>query len=223
MTLELTNLSDEDALAAMAQPEAGAPADDGSLIVLDDPVEWKRERFTELKLRQPVVAQVLFATRVMGKRATEVTVRDAQLDLVARVSGWPAGAIGLLPTTVQDRAILFVTDFEENARRPMDDEPDRSPELRLRLSPPVEAVGLSHSEMVLREPIGVQRRRYDVTRERGTPEVAMQAEINLVAEVSEWPMAAVLKTPISQFARAADYLTGFFIRGPRTGPISRPN
>ncbi|MBB2157198.1 phage tail assembly protein [Gluconacetobacter diazotrophicus] len=220
MTLDL---SDEYVLGAMAAQEDEAAPGDPGLVVLDEPIEWKGTRYTELRLREPVTGEVLFATKVMGKRATSVTVRDAQLDLVGRVSGWPAAAIMMLPVTVQDDAIVFVTDFEENARRPLDEDPDRTPELRLLFSPPVEAVGRSHAEMLLREPRGDQRRRYDVTRERETPEATLQAEINLVADVADWQLAAVLKVPISKFARASDYLTGFFIRGPRTGRRSRPN
>lgn len=215
------NLTDEEVLAAVSLQDEARDESGPELIILDKPLEWKGEQFTELHLREPLTAQVLFASKVMGKRATVVTVRDAQLDLVARIARWPAAAIGLLPVSVQDRAILYVTEFEENARRPMDETPDRTPELRLTFDPAIEAVGRSHVEMTLREPVGVQRRRYDVTCERGTPEAALQAEINLVGDVSEWSMAAVLKMPISKFARAADYLTGFFIPGPRTGPTSR--
>ncbi|GBQ23147.1 hypothetical protein AA12717_1407 [Gluconacetobacter sacchari DSM 12717] len=224
MTLEFEPLSDEAALAAFTQStQSYSSPERDTMLVMVEPIEWKKQQFDCLRLREPVVAQVLFSTRAMGKRPTEVTVRDAQLDLVERVSGWPSGAVGMLQVSVQDRCIMYLTDFEEEARRPVDAEPERTPEMRLLLTVAVEATGKSHSEMVLREPVGTERRRYDVARERATPEALLQAEVNLVADVSGWPLAAVLKMPISDFARAADYLTGFFIRGPRTGPISRPS
>ncbi len=223
MTLDFEPLSDEAALAAMGQPEVEASASDDSLIVLDEPVEWKRERFAELKLREPVVAEVLFSTRVMGGRATRATAYAAQLDLVARIAKWPAGAIDLLPTTALDRAMVYVTDFEERGRRPEGDDPNLSPELRLIMSPSIHAVGQDHREMVLREPGVAQRKAYIARTARETPEAFLQGEIDLVVAVSDWPIAAVLKMPIGKFAQAADYLTGFFMRGPRTGPSYRPS
>ncbi|GBQ32282.1 phage tail assembly protein [Gluconacetobacter azotocaptans] len=218
MTLDL---SDEYVLSAMAAPDDEAAPDEPGLIVLDESIEWKGTRYTELRLREPLVAEVLFSTRVMGARATRSTAYAAQLDLVARVAKWPAAAIDRLPVRALDRAVAYVTDFEENARRPADEDPDLSSDLRLVLSPPVQAVGQDHGDMALHEPTVAQRKAYIARTARETPEAFVQGEIDLVAAVSGWPMAAVLKMPIGKFAQAADYLTGFFTRGPRTGPNYR--
>lgn len=212
------NLTDEEVLAAVSLQDEARDESGPELIILDKPLEWKGEQFTELHLREPTVHQVLYSSKVMGNRATRSTAYAAQVDLVARIAAWPAAAIDLLPVTVLDRAVVYVTDFEERGRRPDSDDPDLSPEMRLILSPAIHAVGQDHREMVLREPGVAQRKAYIARSARETPEAFLQAEIDMVAAISGWPTAAVLKMPIGKFARAADYLTGFFMRGPRIGP-----
>ncbi|MCE2577550.1 phage tail assembly protein [Komagataeibacter sp. FNDCR1] len=220
MTHHHTQPSDEEVLAVMV-PAEGQPAstngNDG-LTVLDEPVILKDGReFRELALGEPNVFHVLSAARVIGKRPNAESVYESQLRLVELVSGWPSLAIGDLPSDVLDRAVAYMADFQESARRPEDALPDLAPSFTLIFEPPVEATGRSFTVMELRPPKVKERRVAKAFEARGTIEGMLLAEIALVEAVSEWPKAAVLKTPISKFARAADYLTGFFITGPTTG------
>lgn len=222
MTHHHAQPSDEEVLAVLIPVEDGAtPEDDDSrtlIIELDPPLEVpKAGRFEELRLHEPNVFQTLCAAQAMGRQITPESVYNSQIGLVARISGVPERAIIELPTTVLDRAIVFVTSFEEGSRRKSDEEPDTSSSRTLLFSDPIEAVNRTFSDMMLREPTVRERRIMKAAEAKGTPEAFLQAEIALVEAVSEWPKAAILKMPISKFAQAADYLTGFFYSGRATG------
>ncbi|MFT8634751.1 phage tail assembly protein [Novacetimonas hansenii] len=221
MTHHHTVPSDEEVLAIMVPVgDTGPEDDDGRTLVidLDPPLDVpKSGRFEELRLHEPNVFQVLCAAQAMGQRATSESVYNAQAGLVARISGMPERAVIELPTTILDRAVAFLSDFEGDNRRKPDEGPETPPSYTLIFPDPIEAAGRTFSEMVLREPVVRERRIMKAAQARGTPEAFLQAEIALVESVSEWPKAAVLKMPISKFARASDYLTGFFIAGPETG------
>ncbi|WP_416142385.1 phage tail assembly protein [Komagataeibacter sucrofermentans] len=208
-------------MAALGQPDEELPArTDDSVIVLDDPIILKDGReFDEMVLGEPNVFHILSAAQVIGKRPSLETVYSSQIRLVELVSGWPPLATGELPSHVLDRAVAYVTHFQDDARRPEGAEPDLSPSLTLIFENPIEAVGRTFTTMELRPPKVRERRAAQAFETRGTPEGFMLSEISLVEAVSEWPKAAVLKMPISKFARAADYLTGFFRNGPLAGPI----
>ncbi|WP_395371694.1 phage tail assembly protein [Komagataeibacter diospyri] len=214
--------SDEEVLAIVipAGGEVEQEDDGGNTLVIDlnPPLEVKKAgTFEELRLHEPNVYQILCAAQVMGRQMTPESVYNSQIGLIARISGVPERAIIELATTILDRAVVFVTGFEEDARRKPDEEPDTSPSFSLIFPDPIEATGRTFSDMTLREPTVRERRIMKAAEARGTPEAFLQAEIALVEAVSEWPKAAVLKMPISQFAKAADYLTGFFMSGPATG------
>ncbi|PYD63977.1 phage tail assembly protein [Gluconacetobacter entanii] len=222
MTHHHTQPSDEEVLAVMVTTEDDAePEDDDGrtlIIDLDPPLEVpKSGRFEELFLHEPSVFQVLCAAKAMGRTLTPESVYNSQIGLVARVSGVPERAVIELRSTVLDRAVGFVTGFEEENRRKPDDEPDTSPSLTLLFPDPIEATNLTFVDMTLREPTVRERRIMKAAEAKGTPEAFLQAEISLVEAVSEWPKAAILKMPISKFAQAADYLTGFFCSGQATG------
>lgn len=217
-----TQLTDEEVLAivvpAGVEDEQEDDGDDTLVIDLNPPLEVKKTgTFEELRLHEPNVYHVLCAAQAMGRQITPETVYNSQIGLVARISGVPERAIIELPSTILDRAVVFVTGFEEDARRKPDEEPDTSPSFSLIFPDPIEATGRTFSDMTLREPTVRERRVMKAAEARGTPEAFLQAEISIVEAVSGWPKAAVLKMPISQFAKAADYLTGFFISGPATG------
>ncbi|GBQ52254.1 phage tail assembly protein [Komagataeibacter sucrofermentans] len=213
--------TDAEVMAALGQPDEELPArTDDSVIVLDDPIILKDGReFDEMVLGEPNVFHILSAAQVIGKRPSLETVYSSQIRLVELVSGWPPLATGELPSHVLDRAVAYVTHFQDDARRPEGAEPDLSPSLTLIFENPIEAVGRTFTTMELRPPKVRERRAAQAFETRGTPEGFMLSEISLVEAVSEWPKAAVLKMPISKFARAADYLTGFFRNGPLAGPI----
>ncbi|MBV0888139.1 phage tail assembly protein [Komagataeibacter oboediens] len=214
--------TDEEVMAIVipAGSEAEQEDDEGKTLVidLDPPLDVRKAgTFEELRLREPSVYQILCAAQAIGRQLTPETVYNSQIGLVARITGVPERAIIELPTTVLDRAIVFVTGFEEEARRKPDEMPDTAPSFSLIFPEPIEATGRTFSDMTLREPTVRERRIMKGAEAKGTPEAFLQAEIALVEAVSEWPKAAVLKMPISKFAQAADYLTGFFLSGPATG------
>nr|WP_230975687.1 phage tail assembly protein [Acetobacter garciniae] len=215
-------MSDSDVLAAVSEPETGEQPAEG-VFTLDTPITTKDGReWQTLSLREPCVFHCLQAAKVIGKKPSLESVYDSQIDMVIRISGWPKVAVDQLGTTILDSAVAYVSAFEDEARRNPDDEPECPPSLVLVLSPPVEAVNSTFADMTLREPVVAERRRFKATEGRGSVADFLQAEIDLVCAVSTWPLAAVLKMPISRFAKAADYLTGFFTTGRRTGSPFQP-
>jgi hypothetical protein len=215
-------LTDAEVLGAVAEQDDSEQVEDGvfypdNTITTKDGAEWK-----ELRLREPTVFHCLQSAKVIGKKPSIESIYDSQIDMVCRISGWPKLAVDQLPTRILDKAVAYASAFEENVRRKPDEEPECPESLILLFSPPIEAVNQSFSEMTLREPVVSERRKYKATESRGSFADFLQAEINLVSAISHWPMAAVLKMPISKFATAADYLTGFFMTGRQTGNPSQP-
>ncbi|WP_200410760.1 phage tail assembly protein, partial [Komagataeibacter oboediens] len=197
-----TQPTDEEVLAVVIPADAEVEQeDDGDntlVIDLNPPLEVKKAgTFDELRLHEPNVYHVLCAAQAMGRQITPESVYNSQIGLVARISGVPERAIIELRSTILDRAVMFVTGFEEDARRKPDEEPDTAPSFSLIFSDPIEATGRTFSDMALREPTVRERRIMKAAEARGTPEAFLQAEISLVETVSGWPKAAVLKMPIS--------------------------
>ncbi|MFE8872783.1 phage tail assembly protein [Acetobacter persici] len=176
----------------------------------------------QLLCREPSVGECLLATRAIGKRPTLETVYASQIALLCRVTDWPQAAADQLPSRTLDAAVAYISHFEEDARRKPDEEPDCQETFYLTLTPAIAAVNREWQEMSLREPTVAERRRFKTQEQRGSMADFLEAEITLVTDVSGWQKAAVLKMPISKFARAADYLTGFFIAGQKTGNVSLP-
>ena len=224
MTHHYKQPTDEEVMAIVVTAGADVEQEDdgGNTLVidLDPPLEVsKAGTFRELHLHEPNVFHILCAAKAIGRQMTPETVYNSQIGLVARISGVPERAVIELPSTVLDRSISFLMGFEEDARRKPDEIPDNPPSLSLIFPIPIEATGRTFSDMTLREPTVRERRIMKAAEAKGTPEAFLQAEIALVEAVSEWPKAAVLKMPISKFAQAADYLTGFFLSGPTTGNV----
>lgn len=219
----MNTLSDADVLSAVAAPEDTTEKEPG-VFTLENAIPGKDgQTYTELRLREPVVFHILQAAKVIGKRPSLESVYDSQIDMVCRISGWPKVVIDQLPSRVLDQAISYLTSFEEEARRGEDEEPECPDSFTLTFTPTIDAVNQSFAEMSLQEPVVAQRRSYKATESKGNFADFIQAQINLVVAVSGWPLAAVLKMPISKFAKASDYLTGFFISGRVIGSNSPPS
>ncbi|WP_338331311.1 phage tail assembly protein [Acetobacter sp. LMG 32666] len=217
----MSALTDAEVLGAVAEQDDAEQVQDGvfypdNTITTKGGVEWK-----ELHLREPTVFHCLQSAKVIGKNPSIESIYDSQIDLTCRLSGWPKVAVDQLPTRILDKAVAYASAFEENARRKQNEKPECLESLILLFTPPIEAVNQSFSEMILREPVVSERRKYKATESRGSFADFLQAEIDLVSAVSGWPMAAVLKMPISKFAKGADYLTGFFMTGHQTGNPSQ--
>ncbi|GAB6854166.1 phage tail assembly protein [Asaia astilbis] len=214
--------TDAEVMAALADAaQENETSDEGRLVLTFEPaISVKGNEYSRLELSEPCVFHVLEASKKIGNRPTQETVYDSQIDLVARVSGWPLTALHALPSRKLDEAIIFVTDFEEKARRQPDEAPSYDDERVLFAKREIEAVNSLWRDMTLREPSVAERRVFKVAQGKGNVTAYMRGEMQLVSSISKWPDAAILKMPISLFARAADYCTGFFIPGPQTGSSS---
>ncbi len=192
-------------------------------ILLATPLQQGDRTWNSLELREPRVSEVKAAADRIGSTPTKVAMLEAQIDLVARVSGLPAALIEDLPAQVLEEAAAFVSSFEEAARRPAEDEPDLAAMLFIELDAPVETERSTETSMNLRPPTVRERKRAEAHLSRGyTLSALLNHEITLVESVSGWQHVNVLKMPIGPFAQAADYLTGFFQAGRATGNSSRP-
>ena len=196
--------------------------EDNSVVVLDTPILHQGKEYDRLNLCEPSLYDVLGAAQVIGKRPSLQSIYDSQIVLVAKAAGVPQVVIQKLPSRALDRAVEYVTAFERGARREMNDPDlqgslDLRPEKVLIFRDAISGGGKEFSEMRLREPSVAERRRFKSGEGAGTIEAALRAEMALVEEISEWHRAALLRLPISKFAEAADYVTGFFIPGPPTG------
>ncbi|MBN3866454.1 phage tail assembly protein [Gluconobacter kondonii] len=196
--------------------------EDNGVVLLDAPVLHQGKEYERLNLSEPSLYDVLGAAQVIGKRPSLQSIYDSQIVLVAKAAGLPQVVIQKLPSRALDRAVEYVTAFERGARREMNDPDlqeglDLRPEKVLIFRKPISGGGKEFSEMRLREPSVAERRRFKSGEGAGTIEAALRAEMALVEEISEWHRAALLRLPISKFAEAADYVTGFFIPGPPTG------
>ncbi|MCQ8240518.1 phage tail assembly protein [Rhizosaccharibacter radicis] len=201
--------------------DAGGPEKPAPRLVLpiEPPIDHGGERWDQIELREPRVSEVKASEEVMGATATPAAVLDAEAKLVALVGGVPDEVIAKLPTSVLNAGADYLQSFEPFGRSHRDDDPA----LLLELDEPVEVQKGSFTEIPLREPRVGERRKAEQHLSRGiTPAAYRAMEVALVTAVSELPPAAVLKLPISAFARSAEYLTGFFERGRGTGRKSRP-
>ncbi len=220
----MNHTTDAEVMSALADEVAvdETPVPGRLIIALDEPIRVRAGEFSRLELTEPCVFHVLEASKKIGPRPDQETIYDSQIDLVARVSGWPLTALYALPTRKLDEAIVFVTDFEETARRQPEDQPNCDDRLVLVGKRDIEAVKNLWREMTLREPTVAERRVFKSAQAKGNASSFLRGEIQLVSSISGWPDAAILKMPISMFARAADYCAGFFIPGPQTGSSSAP-
>lgn len=218
----MNQITDAEVMGALASevPDDVAPDKGRLMITLDEPIKVKAGEYARLELFEPCVFHVLEASKKIGPRPDQETVYESQIDLVARVSGWPLTALYALPSRKLDEAIVFVTDFEESARRQPDEQPSHEERLVIVADREIEAVKSLWREMILREPNVAERRAFKSAQAKGNVTAFMRGEIQLVSSISGWPDAAILKMPISMFARAADYCAGFFIPGPQTGSSS---
>lgn len=207
-------LSDTEALTALApdtETERTLVDRPKLSIELKSPIEVDGTTFDKMDLSEPNVFQMIEASKVISQTPTDTDIRAYQLAMIQRVTGWPAKAIGQLPVSQEKQACAFMAQFENDNRRTVDEVSDQQDELVLTMPDTIEAGNTEWRVMTLHEPVGRQRNLYDRRASR-TPTITKiyQAEVALVADVSGWKEAAVLKMPVSLFSQAADYLIGFF-------------
>ncbi|MBF0892204.1 phage tail assembly protein [Gluconobacter sp. LMG 1744] len=206
--------------------DIGGHEEDNGVVILDASILHQGKEYDRLNLCEPSLYDVLGAAQVIGKRPSLQSIYDSQIALVAKAAGVPQMVIQKLPSRALDRAVEYVTAFERGARREIHDPDlqdglDLRPEKVLIFRESIPGGGKEFSEMRLREPSVAERRRFKSGEGAGTIEAALRAEMALVEEISEWHRAALLRLPISKFAEAADYVTGFFIPGPPIGTAYR--
>lgn len=187
-------------------------------ITLETPITVKNQTYSELKLREPVVNEVIMAARVIGNRKTVMAACDSQIDLLKRVSGWTQEAIDELPVSIMDEAFAYLTSFQE------EDQPSEiTASGELEIDPAIELPNGDHfTSLLLKEPTVGQRKKamkqldqYDQNMVGG-----LEFQVTLLGEVTGWKTAAILKLPIHYFMQASQYLSRFFTNGQETGEKS---
>ncbi|MDI2091624.1 phage tail assembly protein [Commensalibacter oyaizuii] len=191
------------------------PVMNTKIISLDRPVRVGDRDYTELKLREPIVNEVIQAFKTMAGKQSSVAAYDAQLILVASVSEMPIQGIEELPGRILDQAIDFVMSFQDMT--PCNEPYDQ---WDMELIPPLQlSNGETLSEIALQEPTVKQRKmamkqfdHYGQTIVGG-----LEFQVSLLTQVSGQKLASILKLPISQFTKASGYLLRFFPNGQKTG------
>jgi hypothetical protein len=185
-------------------------------ISLPAPVEIDGKTLTELTLREPRIGELL---RASGKDATE-----ADATLLAEVVGVPGKSAELAAAL---RARLFrkafgkiapfvkmLGEIETGSLLPpgVKTEDDLPPTLTLALADTIQEGTTWVSKIELHEPtVGDQIK---VERSSG-----LAAVILLVTLCSDQPRAIIERLPLSAFARAAAYCSGFIAGVPQAGRV----
>lgn len=183
------------------------------IITLDNPLKINDETYTEIKLREPTVNEVILSLKVAGKRTTLEASYESNINLLHRVSGLPGNVIEALPGSVMDEATNYLFSFQEEQK-------DNSCEELIEINPPIV---LSNKEeydfLELKEPTVGQRKKATRALDQygNTTLGGMEFQVSLLTEVTGWKLAAVLKLPMSIFMQASQYFTRFFPNGQETG------
>lgn len=185
------------------------------VIPLETPVRVGDREYAELRLREPIVNEVILSARVAGNGKSLTAACDSQVDLLKRVSGWLQEALDALPVRVMDAAIAWLMEFQDEKGLP----PVPSSG-ELELDPPLElARGERHTVLILKEPtVGQRKQAMRQLDQYGQNTVGgLEFQVTLLAEVSGWKQADVLRLPVHYFVQASLYLSGFFTNGQATG------
>lgn len=184
------------------------------VFTLETPICVKDKEYSELKLREPVVNEVILAAKVAGGKETVTAAYDSQLDLLKRVSGWPQEAIEELPVSIMDEAFAYLVSFQEEQGENV------SMTGELEIEPAIELAGGERFTILsLKEPTVGQRKRAMKQLDQYKQNVvgALEFQVALLTEVSGWKTSVILKMPIHYFMQASQYLTRFFMTGQETG------
>lgn len=177
---------------------------DPHVIALRKPVGPKGREITELRLREPRAGEVL--------RASHETGRGLAKSLLSQVTGNDISIIEMLPGRVCDRALNYLMTFVEPILAPPGDAvPEEPPEeMTITLAETIQVGTTWIPELSLREPtLGelIKGDKYD----------GVQRTVVMVALVSGLPRAVIELVPITDFARAAQYIHSFTEAAPKRG------
>ncbi|MGL4686603.1 MAG: phage tail assembly protein [Commensalibacter sp.] len=191
------------------------------IITLEEPISFNGAEYKELKLQEPTVNQISLSYQVMGNRTSVSAGIECQIDLLARVSGWPKEAIEELPSTKMDEATSWLDSFQADlVTNDLNNTSTPSPQFTINFDPPIELSNGDHFDtMDLQEPTIKHRKLACKQLDQYGQNASgmMQFEISLVTAVSKWSLTAVLAMPISKFCEAVKYLNSFFPNGHQTG------
>lgn len=187
------------------------------IITLDYPILVDKQEYSEIKLSEPIANDVITAFKTMGNKTSGEAYYDVQIALVSKVSGIPVKALEELPTRILDEAIEYIMTFQQN------NEVDCFEDYwEIELDKPIQLSGLDGdviTSLLLKEPTVKQRKMAMRQMDQYSNQIigSFELQVSLLTSVTGQKMATILKLPISQFFKAANYLMHFFPSGQATG------
>ena len=92
-------------------PETAAEQPDQLTIEIAPPISFRGGSYSEMSLREPSVLEVYQAEQLLRGGVNVATLRQYQMALVSKVSGWPEAAVQMLPIRKLDQAGAYVLGF----------------------------------------------------------------------------------------------------------------
>lgn len=181
-------------------------------ISFTSPVNFNDKVYEEITVREPTVNEYMLSLKSKGNRESFEADAMVQIELLSRVSGLPVNAIESFPSSVMDEATNFIASFQEDQENTDSNE--------IIIDPPITiSNGNEYDRLTLLEPTVGQRKKATRMLDKygNTPLGAMEFQLSLLKDISDWPLVALLKLPISTFLQASRYLSDFFTDGQKTG------
>lgn len=164
--------------------------------LLDAPIEFNGGKYGELKLHEFTVGQ--WTVSEAASNPTAIFTK-----LISAVSEWPEEAVSELPWTKFDQSVAFLG---EMLNRNFD-----KPRSVIELDGAIEFNGKTYDTLLLREFKAGEKSKSE------THQTPTLQDIQLISLVTEWPVPAVRRLPITIFQEARQFLAGFMRRGQETG------
>lgn len=189
-------------------------------------IEINGQSYTEIRLREPVLADFVAMARKIGDELNEETLYLGEIELVRAVSGLPGEVIDRLRADLLDTARDYLTGFEQAAREDVEKLRNEwgdtlPPSYTVDLGQPINATGRDFVSLDLTPPtVGPVRRARAFLKKQTVLNLLLHDQVLLEA-VSGWPKAAILSLPISKKIAASGYLESFLFAGQKTGSTSQ--
>ena len=195
---------------------------DTMTIEFTPPLPFKGGEIALIELKEPTARQVREAERERSVDAPWAAHVAYELKLIGLVSGLNAAQLDLLPIGAANYAATFLTEFIEAGGTPIEDDEEQGPPpleaLSIEIDPPIKFMGVSYSEINLREPLASEvRKARQMMRSPGNLFESRRAQMSLITAVSELPAPVIDALPIRRLNEAGRVLSRFTIAGRKTG------
>lgn len=168
---------------------------DALTVTLRKPVTHGDATYTELTLREPIAGEL--------QSVATKNQEDAQIFLIATISGVPEAAVAKIGTRDLKKAQDFLLTFTPADDASVKADPETLPEdLTIELRKPLKIGDMEWSELRLREPTGGEM-------QQAAKRAAHEAGIFLLAKVSGLPDRAIKQVTARDFNKATAYLLSF--------------